>query len=134
METPHLGTIHRGQENRTNIQVRRLTPPTTARGALPNHKEMVSQVVDTPLDASVVDAYGLHAPGPAKRGQARLRNPRDISQVLSAAKKKRRAHDTSEAKRLGPDPAGRQRAEGQRTGLRNLGATCYMNSLLQTLT
>ena len=80
---------------------------------------------------AVAAAYGLLAPTKSKR--AKVRNPRDLTATLAAAKKRRKASDAAAAKALGADPSARKRGEDQRTGLRNLGATCYMNSLLQTL-
>ena len=71
-------------------------------------------------------------PSAAKK-KPKPRNPRDLSQTLAASNKKKKAHDAADAKELGADPSAKLRPAAQRTGLRNLGATCYMNSLLQTL-
>merc|ERR1739841_214998 len=71
----------------------------------------------------MLEAYRLKPPASAAKKKPKLRQPRDCSQTVAAAKA------------LGADPEAQrlQSLDERRTGLRNLGATCYMNSLLQTL-
>jgi hypothetical protein len=85
-------------------------------------------------------AYKLKPPGIERatkkpKPKPKLLRPDDCSQTVAAAKKKAMASEAAAAKALGADPQTwqLQSRDERRTGLRNLGATCYMNSLLQTL-
>lgn len=61
--------------------------------------------------------------------------PRALNGLVEAAKRTAKQLDAAFTKSLGADPTGNLReANGtSRCGLRNLGATCYMNSLLACL-
>ena len=67
------------------------------------------------------------------KAQKKLEDPYHLDQIVQAAKKQARSADALIVKTLGPHPRERLRDAELRTGLRNLGATCYMNSLLQCL-
>ena len=88
-----------------------------------------------PSPEAMLEAYKLKPPAAAAKKKPKLRQPRDCSQTVAAAKKKAMASEAAAAKALGADPQLQQlqSRDERRTGLRNLGATCYMNSLLQTL-
>ena len=83
---------------------------------------------DAGEDDRVALIYHLN---PAKR--QKKEDPFDTSLQEAAAKKLAKTQDAQTLKKIGANPADQMRVEGLRTGLRNLGATCYMNSLLQCL-
>ena len=89
----------------------------------------------SPSAEEMLEAYRLKPPASAAKKKPKLRQPRDCSQTVAAAKKKAKAREAAAAKALGADPEAQrlQSLDERRTGLRNLGATCYMNSLVQTL-
>jgi ubiquitin carboxyl-terminal hydrolase 48 len=102
----------------------------------PKKKQKSDPQYVLPASASEQDrcaaVYHLAAlPGGRKR--QKKDDPRDLSTIATAAKKVASQRDAAAKKALGPDPQDQLRAEDQRTGLGNLGATCYMNSLLQCL-
>ena len=66
-----------------------------------------------------------------KKGSAAASAARDLTQLLRESKRNVKQAEAAAVKALGEDPGSRLRTAGQRVGLRNLGATCYMNSLLQ---
>jgi len=89
-----------------------------------------------PSQEEMCAAYKLKPPGIERaKKKPKLLRPDDCSQTVAAAKKKAMASEAAAAKALGADPQLQQlqSRDERRTGLRNLGATCYMNSLLQTL-
>ena len=81
----------------------------------------------------IQQAYGLVRLRSAKK-LPKHANPMDLGTVIAAAKKEAKTADAKRLRELGEDPASLIIAsKDQKTGLRNLGATCYMNSLLQCL-
>jgi uncharacterized UBP type Zn finger protein len=82
--------------------------------------------------------YGLDAAATSTPGkkQNASKDPRALGALVNAGKRAAKHVDAAAVKSLGTDPSGRLRDESDkkvRTGLRNLGATCYLNSLLQCL-
>ena len=96
---------------------------------------MASVLHAAPSADAMLEAYQLKPPATAAKKKPKLRQPRDCSQTVAVAKKKAKARDAAAAKALGADPEAQQlqSLDERRTGLRNLGATCYMNSLIQQL-
>jgi ubiquitin carboxyl-terminal hydrolase 48 len=79
-----------------------------------------------------------HRPPPPPPPQGKASNPLCLCALLPPPDGSRRAglwaREPAAASALGPDPAAAARAApGAPVGLRNLGATCYVNSVLQCL-
>jgi ubiquitin carboxyl-terminal hydrolase 48 len=85
--------------------------------------------------------FHIDAPAPATKAGRGSKRPkpggpicvRDALRLVDSNARSEKFLDAAIATALGPDPADELREPGRRMGLRNLGATCYMNCLLQCL-
>ena len=87
---------------------------------------------DQPISAADVASVYLRPPSSGAKRQKQA-SPLDLGPILTAAKRLAKSEETATRKALGANPNDELRPDGQRTGLCNLGATCYMNSLVQSL-